>query len=335
MRFAGLSIGRGFAGLAMVAALAACSQGEESDAPAAAAEAPADIAISGSEIFPESITSDAAGNIYIGSNDGTIYRAAAGTTEAVPFIKADDANGIVSLFGVFADDAQGRLWACSIPNLFRGQAPDAGSALKAFDLATGKFIASYDLPSGAPAACNDIAVAEDSTVYASETSGGRIFTLAPGADALTLFAEGEDLVGIDGIAFAGDGTLYINNVRKNLLQRVNRAQDGSYAGLTDLALDVPLNGPDALRALGGNRFIQAEGPEGRVALIDVEGDGGKVTVLKTGLDSAPAVTVVGDTAYAPESKIGYLMDPAKKGQDPGPFVIRAFPISGAAGGSGQ
>jgi len=35
---------------------------------------------------------------------------------------------------------------------------------------------------------------------------------------------------------------------------------------------------------------------------------------------------VGRTGYATEGKIAYLFDPALRSKDPGPFVIRAFPL---------
>jgi len=286
--------------------------------------APQDIRIAGSRVFPESITSDAAGNIYTGSTGGTIYRAMPGAKEAVAWIVPSAANGLKSLFGVFVDDARGLLWACSNPNLFKQPREEGVSSLKAFDLATGALKASYDFPAG-PAACNDIAIARDGTTYATETAGGRIFRLAPGASALTLFASGKDLVGVDGIAIADDGTIYINNVRQNLLQRVDRKADGSYAGLTTLQASLALGGPDGLRAIGGNRFLQAENMAGRVALVTIDGDRATIVPIRTGLNSA-AVTRVGDTAYAPDGKIQYLIDPKLKGQDPDPFLIHAFPI---------
>jgi sugar lactone lactonase YvrE len=230
------------------------------------------------------------------------------------------------LFGVFADDGHKVLWACSIPNLFAQPRETGTSVLKAFDLATGALKASYEFPADKPSACNDIAVARDGTVYASETLSGRIMALRPGAKALTLFAEGQDLVGIDGIAIAGDGAIYINNVRQNLFQRVNLNADGSYAGLTTLTLSDKLNGPDGLRAMGGNRFLQAEGPGGRVALIEVDGDSATVTPVKTGLESSPGVAQVGDIGYAIEGKSNYMFDPALRDKDPGAFVLRAFPL---------
>lgn len=288
--------------------------------------APADIPINGTRVFPESITSDAAGTLYNSSNNGTIYRTIPGGKSAEPWIVPDTENGLTSVLGVLADERHGTLWACNNPSLDTPPSPAAISSVKAFDLKTGHFKASYDFPAGKPAVCNDIAIAADGTMWASETASGRIFIVPEGGKEARLFAESRELVGIDGLAFSDDGTLYINNVREHLLQRVDRKADGSYAGLTTLTLNDKLDGPDGLRPLGGNKFLQAEGPGGRVALIEVDGDSATVTPLRTGLDSSPGVTSVGKVGYATEGKIGYLFDPALRGKDPGPFTIRAFAL---------
>ena len=289
--------------------------------------APADVTIDGSRVYPESITSDAAGNLYNGSNGGTIYRALAGAKTAEPWIVPNPRNGLRSLFGVFADDKRGLLWACDNPNLFKGE--KGTSTLRAFSLKTGKLLAAYDFPTGVPAACNDVAIAKNGTLFATETLAGRIFVLHPRAKALELFASAPDLVGIDGIAISGDGAIYINNVRKQLFQRVERKADGAFDKLTTLKTSLPLNGPDGLRALGGNRFIQGEGPGGRVALVDVKGDSATITPIATGLDGSVGVTVTHGIAYVIEGKGEYMFDPKFKDKDPDPFVIRAFPLPAA------
>ncbi len=307
------------AAIAGAAVLAGC---DAKKTPAAQTE-PEDILIAGSRVFPESITSDSAGNLYVGSLSGVIYRAQAGADAAEPWIMPNEGNGLLSLFGVLADETHGLLWVCSNPNPFAGGS--AGSSFIAFELASGAFHATYPFPEG-PAACNDAAVASDGEVFVTETAGGRVFRLAPGASDLELFAVGDELVGVDGIAFAGDGVMYVNNVRANLLQRVERDRSGAYVGLTDLTLSEPVSGPDGLRPVGGDQFLQAEGSGGRVALITIDGDSASVTPLRTGLASSPGVTRVGSVGYATEGKIGYLIDPALKDQDPGDFYIRAFTI---------
>jgi len=288
------------------------------------ASALTDVTIAGSRVFPESITSDAAGNLYNGSNGGTIYRTLAGAKTAEPWILPDAHNGLRSLFGVFADDKHGLLWACNNPNIFKRET--GTSSLRAFDLKTGQLSAVYNFPTDVPAACNDIAIDTQGNVWATETLAGRIFVLRPHANEVELFARSADLVGIDGIAIAGDGAIYINNVRKQLFQRVDRKEDGSFDKLTTLTTSLPLNGPDGLRALGGNRFIQAEGPGGRVALVDVKGDSATITPIATGLDSSVGVTVTHGVAHVIEGKIEYMFDAKLKDKSPDPFVIRAFKL---------
>lgn len=300
--------------------LAACAT-----SPDTAISEPRDILIGGERIFPESVTSDAAGNIYNSSLSGVIYRATPGGTTAEPWIKPSAENGLLSLFGVLADERHGALWACTNPNSFGPRDPAAGSSVVVFDLKTGAFRARYPFPAG-PAACNDIAVAANGDAYVTDTAQGRLFKLADGGKTLALFASDPKLVGVDGIAFAGDGKIYINNVRANTVERVNVDAAGAYTGLTVLKLSQPVAGPDGIRPLGGNKFLQAEGSGNRVALIEVDGDSATVTPIKTGLNSSPGVTHVNGVGYATEGKIGYLIDPKLQGQDPGQFYIRAFAL---------
>jgi hypothetical protein len=49
-------------------------------------------------------------------------------------------------------------------------------------------------------------------------------------------------------------------------------------------------------------------------------------VLREGLQSSPGVTLIGNTAYAVEGKINYLIDAKLRGQDPGPFKAIAIPL---------
>jgi hypothetical protein len=285
---------------------------------------PRDVVIADTGVFPESAVADSAGNLYIGSFKGNIYRALPGSDTAIAWVRPDGTNKFASVLGVLADEKTGTLWACSVP---MGK-PGEVSALVALDLKTGNTKARYELPAPA-SACNDIALDKDGTAFIAETTNGRIFTLKPGATAVSLLVEDKALLGgVDGIAFGGEGTLYVNNVRQNTMLRVNRKADGSFASLTTLRVSAPLDGPDGLRPLGGNRFLQAEGPAGRLSLLTIEGDDVTVKVLKDGLDGVPGVAHIGNTAYAIESKGRFLFDPKLKGQDPGAFALRAVPIGG-------
>jgi streptogramin lyase len=291
-----------------------------------AATARGDVLIDGKGVHPESLSAAKDGSLYIGSITGIIYRAGPGDATAVPFITPSAANGLRSTYGVLADDAAGRLWVCSVPNAFgpRTPGPQAPSEVAAFELKSGTLIGRWPFPApGGP--CNDIAIARDGSAYATDTPLGRILRLARGGKALEVVASDDRLKGIDGIAFAGDGTMYINNVQKNELWRVRPAA-GAPAQLTLLRASRKMEGPDGLRPIGGNRFLQAEGGGGRITLVTIEGDAARIEVLREGLQSSPGVTLAGSTAYAVEGKINYLFSPQLRGQDPGPFRAIAIPM---------
>ena len=291
----------------------------------AIASAASDIRIDDAMVFPESLSAAKDGSVYIGSMKGIVFRAPPGASVAEPFIRPTAENGVLSLLGVLADDRSSTLWLCSSPSPLRNPPAVGTASLMAFDLKTGAQKGVWPFPAPA-SACNDITVDKDGTAYATDTPNGRIFVLKRGAKALELFAEDARLKGIDGIVFSGDGTLYLNIVSKGQLMRVDRKPDGAFAGLTELKLSQPVAGPDGFRLIAGNRFLLAEGNSGRVDEVTITGDDAKVRVLREGLVSPPGVTRVGKTAYGLEGKILYLIDPKLKGQDPGPFMVRAIPL---------
>jgi sugar lactone lactonase YvrE len=195
----------------------------------------------------------------------------------------------------------------------------------AFNLQSGALIGRWAFP--APGGtCHDIAIDSDGAAYAADTPGGRILKLVKGGSALEVVASHPSLRGIDGIAFAADGQLYINNVQKHELWRVQLTADPAAPQLTLLNASRKMEGPDGLRPIGGNRFLQAEGPGGRITLVTIAGDNATIEVIKEGLNSTPGVTLVGDTAYTIEGKIDYLVNPQLRGQDPGQFRAIAIPM---------
>lgn len=290
-------------------------------APAAAT----DVTIADTHVYPESLSTDRAGRIYVGSVKGIVYRSMPGGVTAEPWIRRDAENGLLAILGVLVDEPSDTLWLCSAAMPFSSP-PTAGiSSLKAFALKTGKLKASYPFP-GPPSSCNDVTIARDGTAFATDTPNGRIFRLRRGAAALELFAQDDRLRSVDGIAFSGDGTLYVNLVSAQKMLRIDRDRGGAYKGLTELKLSQPVAGPDGLRLIAGNRFLQAEGNSGRITEVTITGDKADIRVVRDGLNSPAAVAPCGRMACTAEGKILYLVDPKLKGQDPGPFVIRAFPL---------
>jgi sugar lactone lactonase YvrE/mono/diheme cytochrome c family protein len=284
-----------------------------------------DVPIADTNVHPESVTSRADGTLYAGSLKGNVYRALPGEERATAWIRPDAANGLHAVFGVLAHEPSRTLWACSVPNPFAPPQAGAVAELVAFDLETGALRSRHAFPPPR-GVCNDMAVARDGRVYAADTQNGRILRLDPGATTLVVAGDDPAMKGIDGIEFAEDGQLYINLVTRGAVLRVTLSAEGRVDGLTELVLDDTLGGPDGMRLLEGNRFLLAEGTVGRVVELRIEGERGYVKVLRTGLQSSPGVTRVGNTAYAVEGKIGYLVDPKLRSKDPGEFRIIAIPL---------
>ncbi len=176
------------------------------------------IELPGERAFPESITSARDGSLFVGRlGEGGIVRADPRTGAAAVFV-APGAAGSRSITGVFADDTFGTLWACSNDLSALGgssEGRDRGAALKAFDLRTGAAKRSVPLPEPHPF-CNDIAVDAVGAVYVTDSANPIVLRLPAGASGFEVFATNPQFTppqpnsaGLDGIAFGGDGALYV------------------------------------------------------------------------------------------------------------------------------
>ncbi len=284
-----------------------------------------EITIQDTGVFPESLTAAADGTLFTGSWKGVVYRALPHQTNATAWITPSADNGLLSILGVMADDKRGVLWVCSVPAPTRDPPAPGTTALMAFDLKTGA--QKLNLPFPGPAGvCNDITLAKDDTAYISDTPNGRIFRVRPRSNELELFVEDLQFKGIDGIAFSGDGTLYINSVTTNKLWRIGIGPDGKKAAVTELTPSQPLKGADGFRLIAGNRFLLEENGAGNIDEVDIKGDHAEVKVLKSGLKTPTSAIRVKSTIYAVERKFDYVRNPALKGQDPGQFTVLALPV---------
>ncbi|MBL8550882.1 MAG: hypothetical protein JNJ73_12930 [Hyphomonadaceae bacterium] len=312
-----------FTALACVSALGACA----TKAVESAAEI-TEIAIPGAGVYPESITSSANGDIFIGSaGTGAILRARPGETAASVWLTPGQ-TGMVSMLGVFADDARNRLLVCARPvRGTTGPEADARSALKVFALDTGALVASYPFPGGAAGVCNDIGVDAHGGAFVTETVAGKIFRLAPGAGALELWSEDARFAGADGIAVGADGAVVFNTVTTGKLFRIAVGADGKAGAVTELRPSIaPLDRPDGMRAIAGGRFVQAEGgAAGRVTEFSIVGDEARMRVLG-GVPGSATVTLARGRVWSVDAKLRYLFDPTLAGQDPGAFSLYSLPL---------
>ena len=279
-----------------------------------------EITFADARIFPESLTSTKDGTLFFGSlGQDSVYRATSSGTKAEVWIQPKS-NGLSTVLGVLADEKSGTLWVCASATGGRNGAPVVGeTALKAFNLKTAAFKASYSFPNNG--LCNDIAVAKDGTVYATDTTQGRILRLKKGAKALDVWAADPMLLATaDGIALLADGQVYVNSVGQGTLMRVPVKADGSAGPITKLEPSRPLQGPDGMRTVGSKTMLLVEG--GRLDEVTINGDKADVKVLKEGLPGITAVTLAGNTAYVAEAKLNLRNDATK---DPGPFRAIGVP----------
>jgi len=114
------------------------------------------------------------------------------------------------------------------------------SVIRKFDLATGAPAGEIAVPDSP--GFNDIGVAEDGTIYASQTGGGRdqlpmrLYKITPDGQA-TMLLEGAPLVQPNGVAIDNDGNVVVANMGDTavltfspdgeLLKTENAAQSGS------------------------------------------------------------------------------------------------------------
>jgi sugar lactone lactonase YvrE len=303
--------------------------------------------------FPEGVTVDKQGNFYIGSMDmGVIYKAVADDAEAMPFIAAGS-NDLVSVLGLYADDATGTLWVCSSDAGNNARTGMAAVALKAFDLATGDPKGSWAWPEPAtdtpitdpmqnPAMvngfCNDITVDFDGNVYATDSWYPRILRLPAGATEATPLEEwardpifGADQWHLNGIDVDPSGTsLYVVENHPGHLYRVAINADGSAGAVTEITTSRALGGPDGLKFIAPNLLATAE--NNGVSTIALDGDSATVTEIFAGFDGVATLALHQASAWIVENQGGHFWDPTNNGPDATPpFRLVEVPLAVGAG----
>ncbi|WP_059438812.1 SMP-30/gluconolactonase/LRE family protein, partial [Anaeromyxobacter sp. PSR-1] len=171
--------------------------------------------------------------------------------------------GLDQVLGIKVDAARGLLWAASFARADAAAGTPARTRLLAFDLATGAPRRSAGLD-GPGHMLNDLAVGEDGTVYATDSEGGEVWRLDPGAAALVAAGGGRRWVYANGIAIA-DGRLLVADA----------------TGLWDLPRDggaprrlrgpgrFPLTGIDGLSA-AGRTLVAVQNGAGTPRIIRLE-----------------------------------------------------------------
>jgi sugar lactone lactonase YvrE len=298
------------------------------------AEDSSEIKLPGDRAYPESITAAPDGTLYVSSPAvGGVWRIKPQTADVGEWVKpgAFDSR---STLGVLVDKKANLLWVCSndfssagIP----GPSTVPGSYLKGFDLSSGEGKVSAELP-GKATLCNDMVVGEDGSLFVTNSLAPQILRLKPGSTQLEVWLENpafeqppQGAPGLDGIAFGGDGNLYVNTFAKGDFFRVD-VKDGLPDKITKLKTSRPLKFPDGLRSTGGKTFVMAEGG-GSVDRVTVNGDDVEIATIKDGIAGPTSVVPVEQTLWVSEGQLPHLFEAAKSGPPHLPFRIIGVPMN--------
>jgi hypothetical protein len=166
------------------------------------------------------------------------------------------------------------------------------------------------------------------SVYITDSANPTILKLSPGATTFEVFARDSAFsppqggFGLDGIAFGGDGNLYVTTYTVGELVRVE-VKDGRAGRVTTLSGTHHLKFPDALRALGDNSFLLIEG-SGTLDRVVIQGDAFALTPIHGGFVNPTSVALIGTTAWVSEGQLAFFFDPSKKSSPSLPF--RIYPV---------
>src|SRR3954452_15811967 len=113
----------------------------------AQAASAADILIADAKSQPESLTVGPAGVLIVGSaSTPFIYKVPSGSSTAEKFVDASAEGPGTFFFGMLADAATNTLWTCQLTPVPDKKPVQRHTALRSFDLKTGKPKIRWDLP---------------------------------------------------------------------------------------------------------------------------------------------------------------------------------------------
>lgn len=191
-------------------------------------------------LIAEGIAADARdGTLYVGSiRHRKILRVAAGgrVSDAV----APGAGGLGRVLGLKVDAAGGLLWAAANDR----DAPSPRGGVYAFDLATGALRRSA-VVEGRGHLLNDLVVAEDGTVFVTDSEAGQVLRLDQGATTFAPLVEPGRFLYANGIALV-DGRLVVADA----VGLWDVPRQGGAARQLDGPARFPLGGIDGLAADG-------------------------------------------------------------------------------------
>jgi sugar lactone lactonase YvrE len=234
--------------------------------------------------FPEGVAWDSkSGDFFVSAQPGRKIVRVTPKGTAKDFIPTAE-GGIGMVFGLRVDGPRRLLWAVSSAEpVMKGysEALAGQSGLFAFDLGTGKLRHRIWLPKGAEGQnLDDLTVAADGRVYATQPERGAIYTVAPGGERLEAVVPPGGISYPNGIDVTPDGKrLYVSDYSTGIF-----AVDPATGAVVPLkhAPNVATNGIDGLAYADGALYAVQNGINpNRVLRLDLGPDGLEITRVTT------------------------------------------------------
>jgi sugar lactone lactonase YvrE len=176
--------------------------GEEAETPAA----PIAFRLSDPKLIPEGIAHATAGDqFFIGSIAQRKIVVTDKKGAARDFSKSSDK--LDAVLGLAVDGERGHLYAVSTNGFLDEAKKERRNWVARYDLKTEKLLDRFDAPDALQ--LNDVVIAPDGTLYATDSGSGTLFRRKRDEATLTPLGEKGDLRGANGIALATDGALYV------------------------------------------------------------------------------------------------------------------------------
>jgi sugar lactone lactonase YvrE len=237
-------------------------------------ELPAAIVAERGGVVPEGIEYDQTHKRFlIGSiNEGTVF-SIDNAGKLTPLVQDSELKSSV---GIEVDEPRNRLLVANADGAVFGGQGSGQAKLGIYALDTGARIAMVDLDDlvtteGARFFVNDVTVAEDGSVYATDSFAGVVYRVDPGNTASLLVAPGVLPQGafLNGIVAHPDGYLLAVDPQAGVLYRIPLDNP---AALSTVALSQPINGGDGMVwHPDGSLLVVCNGASPIVALASSDG----------------------------------------------------------------
>jgi sugar lactone lactonase YvrE len=170
------------------------------------AEAPVAFRLNDSKLIPEGIAYDPKQErFFVGSVAQKKIISANRKGEVKNFSRPEDKLDCV--LGLFVDAPHQQLYAVTTNGFLDEAQKQRRNAVVRYDLKNGLLVNRYDAPDANQ--LNDLTIAPDGTIYATDSATGTLFRKRPAEKTLTPFGAKSAVPGANGITLGEDGNLYV------------------------------------------------------------------------------------------------------------------------------